>query len=138
VAVFRKRVLERVSLEDFDAIIDALVEHAKDGNVAAAKLLLPYLLGKPSTTVDAERLDDDSGACPEFSLASAKPTPEAARQTREALVKELGALLAAGPPSTNGKMTDAVNPAEEIGLTRPAPQTPSRNGKKEEPADSKR
>src|SRR5262249_51520301 len=42
-----------------DAIIDALLLQARQGDVAAAKLLMQYTLGKPLEARDPDRLDAD-------------------------------------------------------------------------------
>lgn len=48
VARFRSQILQRVSEEQFDELIDKLVEVASQGDVAALKLLFSYLAGKPT------------------------------------------------------------------------------------------
>jgi hypothetical protein len=57
VAALRQLLLERVSDEDLGAIIDRLVEKAKEGDVSAARLVLSYTVGKPSSAVDPDELD---------------------------------------------------------------------------------
>jgi hypothetical protein len=59
VAEFRSRVLHRVKGEDLDAIIDKMVELAKKGDVAAARLVLQHTLGKPVASAHPDRLDRD-------------------------------------------------------------------------------
>jgi hypothetical protein len=55
-ARLRSRALAAVSVQDVEAIISQLVAAAKAGDVAAAKVLLPYLLGRPPEAVDPDRL----------------------------------------------------------------------------------
>jgi hypothetical protein len=57
VARLRKAALEAVSDQDVQEIIGALKEKAKAGDVAAAKLVLSYSVGKPAPTHDPDRLD---------------------------------------------------------------------------------
>ena len=57
VARIRKRLLARLTNEDIDAITDKLIEQAKAGDVAAAKLLFSYTMGKPAAGVDPDHLD---------------------------------------------------------------------------------
>jgi len=57
VAALRKALLQSVTEEDLLAITLALKAKAKEGNVAAAKLLLAYAVGKPTSAPDPDRLD---------------------------------------------------------------------------------
>ena len=45
--------------EDLRAITRALLELAKRGDVAAAKLVYQYTLGKPGKMADPDRVDED-------------------------------------------------------------------------------
>ncbi len=47
-----------VTGEDIAVIVRALIDKAKAGDVAAARLVLQYTLGKPAATVDPDRLDE--------------------------------------------------------------------------------
>src|SRR5262249_8563515 len=47
VAALRQLLLERVSDDDLAAIVDRLVQQAKEGDLAAAQLLLSDTVGKP-------------------------------------------------------------------------------------------
>jgi hypothetical protein len=49
--------VERVSDDDLGAIVDRLVQMAKEGDVSAARLVLSYAVGRPSTAVDPDELD---------------------------------------------------------------------------------
>lgn len=55
-ARLRSRALAAVSGADLEAIVRQLVVAARAGDVAAAKVLLPYLLGRPPEAVDPDRL----------------------------------------------------------------------------------
>jgi len=57
VAALRQVLLQSVSEQDISAIVATLVEQAKGGDQAAAKLVLSYTVGKPTTAVDPDRLD---------------------------------------------------------------------------------
>ena len=47
VAGLRKALYDRLSAQDVCDVIDGLVKSAKDGDVAAAKLVLAYAVGDP-------------------------------------------------------------------------------------------
>jgi hypothetical protein len=56
-AAFRKAVCEAVSEQDVREVAARLVEQAKEGDVAAAKLVLAYTVGRPQGAVDPDTLD---------------------------------------------------------------------------------
>ncbi len=58
VAGFRQEFMAAVTGEDIAVIVRALIDKAKAGDVAAARLVLQYTLGKPAATVDPDRLDE--------------------------------------------------------------------------------
>jgi hypothetical protein len=57
VAQMRKIMLECVSEDELRAVVNRLLEKAKEGDVAAARLVLSYTVGKPAPVVDPDRLD---------------------------------------------------------------------------------
>ena len=57
VGELRRAMLLAVSVEDIAAILKAMIEKAKEGNVQAAKLVLSYALGKPEKVQDPDRED---------------------------------------------------------------------------------
>src|SRR5262249_42163902 len=57
VAGFRAAILQATTHEDTKAITKKLIEMAREGNLAAAKLLLAYTCGRPEQTPDPDRLD---------------------------------------------------------------------------------
>jgi hypothetical protein len=57
VAQYRRALWNAVTDGDIDAIVRRQVEKAKEGDRAAAKLVLAYTAGKPVPTVDADTLD---------------------------------------------------------------------------------
>ena len=59
VAKLRQLMFDTVTPEDMQEITKTLVLHAKAGNVAAAKLLLQYMVGKPAPEPRPDLLDED-------------------------------------------------------------------------------
>jgi hypothetical protein len=59
VARLRSTLLDAVSDDDLLAVVRKLVDQAKGGDTAAAKLLLLYTIGKPAVAVDPDTLDRD-------------------------------------------------------------------------------
>jgi hypothetical protein len=59
VAALRQRLLDRLTTQELDAILDTLLRLAREGDVAAAKLVFQYALGKPTEARDPDRLDAD-------------------------------------------------------------------------------
>jgi hypothetical protein len=57
VAALRSVLLDSISADDLAAIVRALIAKARTGDVAAAKLIFAYGLGRPAPTVDPDRLD---------------------------------------------------------------------------------
>lgn len=55
----RATLLNAVTEADLQEIAAALVDRAKGGDLAAAKLLFGYCIGRPSDTVDPDALDVD-------------------------------------------------------------------------------
>ncbi len=59
VAALRSALIQSVQAEDLIAIARTLIEKARTGDTAAAKLVYQYVLGKPAAPVDPDRLDAD-------------------------------------------------------------------------------
>jgi hypothetical protein len=57
VARLRTLLLEIVSEDDLRGVLAKLVERARTGDVAAVRLVLNYLIGRPVDAVDPDRLD---------------------------------------------------------------------------------
>jgi len=57
VAKLRSLIFEAITEEDLRAVIAALVEQAKAGDVVATRELLNRLTGKPATAPDPENLE---------------------------------------------------------------------------------
>ena len=58
-ARLRQLLVEAVSDQDLKDVIAMLVRKAKEGDVAAAKVLLSYVVGKPAEMAHPDRLDHD-------------------------------------------------------------------------------
>jgi len=56
-AKLRQAMLEALMPDDLRAILAQMVEAAKQGDVAAARLVLAYGVGKPAPAVDPDTLD---------------------------------------------------------------------------------
>src|ERR1700712_4908718 len=56
-AELRSLFQEEMSNDDLRGIARALIERAKKGDVAAAKVTLQYALGKPAAAVEPDRVD---------------------------------------------------------------------------------
>jgi len=56
-ARLRSLLLDAVSDDDLRAVVRKLVEQARGGDTAAAKLLLAYVVGRPAGVVDPDGLD---------------------------------------------------------------------------------
>jgi len=107
-AAMRQAVCRAVSEEDLQAITRALVEKAKDGDVAAAKLVLGYTAGKPAGAVDPDRLDcqewrlyQEGGAGPQEVTAMMNSLPVAvacvvARELIPIVAREAGRQILEG------------------------------------------
>ena len=61
VAQLRTILMRTVTDGDFAEIAQMLIDKAKKGDLAATRLLLSYTLGKPSTTVNPDRVAIDEG-----------------------------------------------------------------------------
>src|SRR5207237_8548609 len=59
VAEIRKALLDAVTAEDIQRIFQRLVAQAVLGDVASAKLVLSYVLGKPAAVVNPDSVDQE-------------------------------------------------------------------------------
>jgi hypothetical protein len=57
VAELRQAILDRLTVEAASDIADTLIARAKGGDVAAARLLFQYGLGKPAKAVEPDRVE---------------------------------------------------------------------------------
>ena len=58
-AAFRTGLMQTVTEEDVAVVVRAVLAKAQAGDVAAAKLLFSYLMGKPNDAPDPDRLELD-------------------------------------------------------------------------------
>jgi hypothetical protein len=65
----REAILRVVGVEELERLVRELYECAVRGDVAAAQLILRYVVGKPGNAVDPDRVDLD-----EWAVANAAPT----------------------------------------------------------------
>jgi hypothetical protein len=56
-AALRKRLVDKVTGEELDAIADKLIALAKEGDVPAARLIFLYVIGKPMPPAEPDQLD---------------------------------------------------------------------------------
>src|SRR5437870_3167336 len=56
-AQLRSALVQRVTSEDMGVIADELIFKARNGNLAAIKLLFQYVIGKPTVAVNPDTLD---------------------------------------------------------------------------------
>jgi hypothetical protein len=96
VAALRAAFLKDLTRDDIKEIAATLKAQAKKGDVAAARLLLAYSLGKPDKAVDVDRLDAD-----EWQVIRGN-TATAAHKVRETVV--------GGPLSLFSEMVMAARP----------------------------
>ena len=59
VAELRQEILDRLTGEKAGAIADTLIARAEGGDVAAARLLFQYALGKPAKAIEPDRVEVD-------------------------------------------------------------------------------
>ena len=101
VAALRKALLATVQPEDIAAIVQALLEQAKKGNVQAAKLVLAYTVGKPEKAADPDRLDahewyvqkETAGMMQELAQVTQAPDPEVALRAARVLRPLVGSIV---------------------------------------------
>jgi hypothetical protein len=88
-AQLRKAMIAAVNDDDLQAIMAKMVELAKSGDVAAAKLVLAYAVGRPAEAADPDRVDVE-----EFQLyQQASAGAEAMGQVMEQLPVETACSL---------------------------------------------
>ncbi len=108
VAALRSALIQSVQAEDLIAIAKTLIEKARQGDTAAAKLVYQYVLGKPAEAVDPDRLDADEWQGFKETATMMKELPQVGtvpaadlplrqvRATRPILAQTMGQQLAEG------------------------------------------
>lgn len=134
-AEMRQAMLNAVSPEDLQDVIRQVVVKARLGDLAAAKLVLSYVVGKPSTPVEPDRVDLD-----EWKLHTERPAtsqveglmvggcrPDLANLTIRAMDVNvgdaLGRCLEQNPPGSV-RCADGLSAA-----AKPAPEATPKGGK---------
>jgi hypothetical protein len=136
-AALRRAFLAAVTPEDLEAVARAVVQRAREGDMAAAKLLLLYAIGKPTEAVDPDTMDaqewqlfQQSSATPEQLTAAMGGMPlelachvvRAARgPLADAKARMLAQTLAQGQsPEETAQQDDAVSEAAGQAAQAPA------------------
>jgi hypothetical protein len=78
VAKLRSALIKSVQPDDVVAIARAMIDKAKGGDVAAARLVFSYVLGKPAETVNPDRVDMDEWQIYRETTPLMKELPEVA------------------------------------------------------------
>jgi hypothetical protein len=132
VAALRSALLDSISAEDLAAIVRALIAKAQAGDVAAAKLIFAYVLGKPAQAVDPDRLDseewqhfkDTTSMYAEMPRVGMAPQPQLplnmVRMSRPVMTDLCGRQMKEmlqGPPECQ-EMTDGDSPPSSNGAQR--------------------
>jgi hypothetical protein len=125
VAAFRACLINSVTEEDMEVIVDKLVDWARDGNLQAIKLLFSYLLGTPKPVVEPDELDLN-----EMHLAHQTTLAAQALQEQEAETAMPAAADTSSPPGA-----EVCRHASSLLESPPAPLTsaPSVNDTNGEP-----
>jgi hypothetical protein len=94
-AEIRSALMRAVSDDDVAAIIQALVQKAKSGDVAAAQTILDRLLGKPKVSVDVTKRDDTLAPALAELVNIFSRRPDLARLVHGAIPREIVAQMPA-------------------------------------------
>jgi hypothetical protein len=141
VAQLRTALLDIIRPEDIAAIMKALIERACQGDVAAAKVVLAYGLGKPAPAVNPDRLDVEEWQHFKQTTGMIKDTPgmvlAPAPELPLQLVRALRPIMA---EELGGQVKDMVRELRAAAAAQAkAPSDgppPSANGKKGSAAPS--
>jgi hypothetical protein len=125
VAQLRSILMQTVTDGDFAEIAQMLIDKAKKGDLAATRLLLSYTLGKPSPTVDPDRVAIDEW---EIHQEKAVAAPEMEELFAKVSVKEANCMAnIAWPCSIYDNFTQQFLSDEQkktgIGAMRVEPST---------------
>ena len=101
VAALRRALLNSVTDDDMTAITKAVIDEARAGNIAAAKLLFQYVLGKPGSTADPDR-DEGRGVLTQGLLPVAEAVVSAAPPAPKANGSNGGGPLPTGTAMPTG------------------------------------
>jgi hypothetical protein len=120
VAAFRACLINSVTEEDMQVIVDQLVDWARYGNLQAIKLLFSYLMGTPKPVVEPDELDLHEMHLAHQTAVVAQALQEQEAQTTKPVANEAASLPdgEVGGPAFN---SPEVPPAPPV-------SAPSRNG----------
>jgi hypothetical protein len=76
-AALRQAMLDCVTDEDIQAVIKAVIDQAKEGNIAAAKLFFQYVFGKPGPVDDMGRNETAGMGLSPWPFAATPTSPAA-------------------------------------------------------------
>jgi hypothetical protein len=147
VAVLRRAMLRIVKPNDLQTIIVKMILRGCAGDVAAARLALQYTLGKPSETVDPDRVDLEELELTEERLAFNPALVESLHEMPPGMASNLGGVLLncfeEVMPKLFGKMFKEANAqldaeqAAEQPAQAPGPSAPPAQPEREEPDERK-
>jgi hypothetical protein len=90
VAALRAALIASVTAQDIQRVMAALLLEAGNGNVAAARLVLAYTIGKPADAVDPDRVDVDEWQV----IRQAVAPPDQVLQTFQSLPVQVASHIA--------------------------------------------
>jgi hypothetical protein len=126
VALLRRAMLSIVKPDDMRAIIVKMILLAGEGDVAAARLVLQYTLGKASETVDPDRVDLDEVEMAKERLAFKPALVEVLGGLPPGMACTLGRTLVAGfeaeLPKLFGKMLKEAEGTPEADQAEEQPE----------------
>jgi hypothetical protein len=105
VAALRKAILARLTVETAGEIADTLITRAKSGDVAAARLLFQYALGKPSKGVEPDRVEIEDH---NLRLEATVPMTEMMQPLGCISVEKMNELSGIMRPITDQKMLEPL------------------------------
>jgi hypothetical protein len=140
VAAFRACLINSVTQDDFKAIVEQLVELAKEGELQAIRLLFSYLLGTPKPVVEPDELDlqemhlAHQTAQAAEALQKAAPARLPTNDSSPSADGEDGRLAASTnetppPPPDSAPLANGINREPCSPTTDKAPSTNRANGK---------
>jgi hypothetical protein len=123
VAALRQQIINRTAAQDLDEIVDGLIFRAKGGDLAATKLLLGYLVGKPANVVNPDTLDLE-----EWQLRAQAPTKEESNRVMARLPFDLANIFAGGMDDVHWQIADQEVEKSEVRVAAKEAPPPAGNG----------
>ena len=125
VAQMRRVILDALDEKALTRVVNSMIEQAEKGDVAAARLLLQYSLGKPAPAVQPDRMDID-----EYEVISDASIPTA--EWMQILMKTTGAKLATDLIDHLGPIFEKVTLTKLSGMLVPKTDEEKRAARKEQ------